>query len=107
MKFLSEDFAVSAQITVNDIQILKEQGFASVICFRPDSEEQDQPMFHDLMKVAQTAGLVTHHQPVVPNQIAEPDFAEFRKLYAAAPKPILAFCKTGGRAKMLWDRLDG
>ena len=41
--------------------------------------------------------------PVVPNEISEGDLNAFRTVFQAAPRPVLAYCKTGGRAKMLWD----
>ena len=106
MQFLSDDYATSDQITSDDIAELKKQGFTAIFCHRPDHEEEGQPNFETIAEHAKSEGLEMHHLPVVPGKITEADHADFSALYAAAPKPILAFCKTGGRAKMLWDSLQ-
>lgn len=106
MQFLSDDYAISAQITLDDISGLKEQGVAAIFCHRPDREDAGQPSFETLAEQAKSEGLEMHHLPVVPGKITDVDRANFRALYAAAPKPILAYCKSGGRAKMLWEGLQ-
>lgn len=42
---LTERLSVSPQITVPDMQTIKEQGFRPIICNRPDGEGSDQPTF--------------------------------------------------------------
>ena len=37
-----EDYVVSDQITEEDIEQLKEAGFKTIFCNRPDNEEQNQ-----------------------------------------------------------------
>ena len=106
MKFLSEDYAVSAQITTDDIAKLKQQGFTTIFCHRPDHEEAGQPNFEMIAERAKSEELEVRHLPVVPGKINADDHANFQAIYASAPKPILAYCKTGGRAKILWDSLQ-
>lgn len=107
MEALSEDFVVCPQISPEDIPALKEKGFATIFCHRPDKEDQSQPSFEVIQDRANTEGLFAKQLAVVPGQLTEQNFADFRELYQAAPKPILAYCKSGGRAKMLWQRLAG
>jgi sulfide:quinone oxidoreductase len=107
MEVLCEDFVVCPQISPEDIPALKEQGFATIFCHRPDQEDQGEPSFEVIQNRAKTEGLSAKQLAVVPGQLTEQDFANFRKLYHAAPKPILAYCKSGARAKMLWQRLAG
>ena len=40
---VSNDYAVSPQLTSADIDTLKDMGFTTVICNRPDNEEAGQP----------------------------------------------------------------
>lgn len=104
--FLDLDFAVSPQIETDDLARLKEEGFKSIFCHRPDSEEDGQPDFAEIAKEAKALGLEAHHLPVVPNHISEEDHAAFKAILSTAPKPILAYCKSGGRAKMLWAAVN-
>ncbi|MEM7597601.1 MAG: TIGR01244 family sulfur transferase [Pseudomonadota bacterium] len=101
--FLDLDFAVSPQIEVEELERLKAEGFQSIFCHRPDQEDEDQTPFAEIAKRAEALGLKAYHLPVVPNQITDQDHAAFKALIDAAPKPILAYCKTGGRAKILWN----
>ncbi|TIO54795.1 MAG: TIGR01244 family phosphatase, partial [Mesorhizobium sp.] len=40
---ISEDYSVSGQIQPEDIVAIKDAGFKSVICNRPDDEQPGQP----------------------------------------------------------------
>jgi uncharacterized protein (TIGR01244 family) len=101
-EYLDDEFAVSPQIAASDLETLKDAGFKSVFCLRPDHEEEDQPDFEEIAEAARSAGLDIQHLPVVPSQISDDDHASFKAMLEAAPKPVLAYCKTGGRAKALW-----
>jgi len=105
MKYLSDDFAISPQITLDDLAVLKEKGVATIFCHRPDREERRQLAFEELSDRAKALGLAMHHHPVVPGKITPTDVAIFRDLYEVAEKPILAYCKSGARAEMLWKKL--
>ena len=40
---ITDDYAVSGQITPEDIAAIKAAGFRSIICNRPDDEQPGQP----------------------------------------------------------------
>ena len=40
---VNENFCVSEQITFDDLYAIKEAGFKTIICNRPDNESPDQP----------------------------------------------------------------
>jgi uncharacterized protein (TIGR01244 family) len=103
IRYLDKDYAVSPQVSPADVAQLKEQGFATLICNRPDGEAGDQPAFSELAAKAQEHGMQALYLPVVPGKITDADRAAFAAQYAAAPKPVLGFCRTGVRAKTLWD----
>lgn len=102
LEYLSDNFAVSDQIEVEDLSGLKAQGFTEIFCHRPDHEDTGQTEFEVIAEAARALGLTAHHLPVVPGQISGEDEDAFQRLLDEAQGPVLAYCKSGGRAKMLW-----
>jgi sulfide:quinone oxidoreductase len=97
-----EDYVVSDQITEEDIEQLKEAGFKTIFCNRPDNEEQNQVTVKSIQDKAIESGLNFIHQPVIGGQISQNDIDEFSDYFDAAEKPIFAYCRTGTRSSMLW-----
>ncbi len=102
IKTLSNDFAVTAQIDVTDIQAIKKAGFKAVICNRPDDEAPDQPAFAAIKAAAEAAGLQALHIPVVPGEMDESHITAFEDAMNELPQPVLGYCRSGGRATALW-----
>lgn len=102
IRYLGNDYAVAPQLAPEDIGGLKQQGFATVVCNRPDGEAGDQPPFADIAAEAHRHGMQALYLPVTPGRITDADRAAFAALYAEAPKPVLGFCRTGMRAETLW-----
>lgn len=103
IRYLDKHYAVAPQIAPADVVRLKEQGFASLVCNRPDGEGGDQPSFAEIAAEARRHGMQALHLPVIPGRITPDDRDAFAALYAAAPKPMLGFCRTGMRAETLWN----
>ena len=97
-----DNYVVSDQITEEDIEQLKEAGFKTIFCNRPDNEEQNQVTVKSIQDKAIESGLNFIHQPVIGGQIAQNDIDQFSDYYDAAEKPIFAYCRTGTRSSMLW-----
>ena len=97
-----EDYVVSDQITEEDIKQLKEAGFKTIFCNRPDNEEQNQVTVKSIQDKTIESGLNFIHQPVIGGQISQNDIDQFSDYYDAAEKPIFAYCRTGTRSSMLW-----
>ena len=97
-----EDYVVSDQITEEDIEQLKEAGFKTIFCNRPDNEEQNQVTVKSIQDKTIESGLNFIHQPVIGGQISQNDIDQFSDYYDAAEKPIFAYCRTGTRSSMLW-----
>ena len=91
-----DDYVVSEQITVDDIQTIKEAGFKTIFCNRPDNEEINQVTVESI----KNAALI--HQPVIGGQITQVDVDQFGEYFDASEKPIFAYCRTGTRSSMLW-----
>ena len=102
-KFLTDTFSVSPQVSPADLETIAEAGFRTVICNRPDGEGNDQPLFHEIEEAAKAAGLAVHYLPVESGKVSDEDAKAFGALFAAAPKPVFAFCRTGTRSVTLWS----
>lgn len=100
-KPLADGISVAAQITPEDLPELAAI-FRTIVNNRPDGEEPGQPPSAEIEAVARHAGLEYEFIPVVPGQLTGSEVREFRAVMAEAPRPILAFCRTGNRSTMIW-----
>jgi sulfide:quinone oxidoreductase len=103
VKALSPNLSVSQQIPLEDVASLTHAGgFKSLICNRPDGEEDGQPDWADVETAARAAGLETAHIPVWGKEFRPETVAAFANALEAMPKPVLAYCRTGTRSTILW-----
>ncbi|MFY0691068.1 MAG: TIGR01244 family phosphatase [Paracoccaceae bacterium] len=101
-KKLSEEFSACAQLSTDDMPLVHALGYKTVLCNRPDGEEISQQLFESMEKAAKNAGLTVHYLPVISGGPSPEEIAEFTKLYDDLPKPILAYCRSGGRSTKLY-----
>ncbi len=94
--------SVSPQLTLQDLAVLKSQGFRTIINNRPDGEEDRQTTSDELRSAAQGLGLDYHHLPIVPGQLSDADVEQFADVMGRVSGPVMAFCRTGTRAITLW-----
>ena len=100
---ITDDFFVSPQISPDDMTAIKDAGFKSVLCNRPDGEEAWQPGYEDVAQAANAAGLEIRSVPIISGQLTEADTQAFRAAFEALPKPILAYCRSGTRCTVMWS----
>ncbi len=98
----TDDFATAPQVMVEEMKEVVALGFKTLINNRPDGEAADQPTHEQVKEAAAVFGLHYIFLPVVSSQVGIAA-AEFGKLLAAAPKPALAFCRSGTRSTMLYQ----
>ena len=99
---LNDDFAVTGQVAAADMLALADAGFRLVVTNRPDGEEEGQPTAEELGVAARDAGLAYVHIPVA-GGIWPQDIAALAEILESAEGPVLAFCKSGGRSKRLYE----
>ena len=99
---LAPGLSVCDQILPGQIAVLKEAGFRSIICNRPDGEGNDQPLFAEVEHMAQAAGIEAHYLPAESGKVSDEQGVAFGELLATLPKPVLAYCRTGMRSTTLW-----
>lgn len=101
-KSLSADFSVASQLTESDLARAAAEGFTGIICNRPDGEEAGQPKAAAMADAAARHGLGFTHIPVTSANITETDLARLSQALTDATGPVLAYCRSGTRAAMLW-----
>ncbi|WP_241301183.1 aminotransferase class V-fold PLP-dependent enzyme [Burkholderia stabilis] len=101
----SSGFSVSRQITPAELKAIRNAGFRSIICNRPDGESADQPAFDEIAAAARELGLDARYLPVERDRIGEAEVDAFEALLDALPKPVLAYCRSGSRSGALWNRV--
>jgi len=100
---LSPQFAVSPQITPQDVPALKAQGYRAIIANRPDGEGADQPTFAEIEAAAHAAGMQARYIPISGGMVGDDDVEAFRSALRAMPGPVLAYCRSGTRSATLWS----
>jgi sulfide:quinone oxidoreductase len=101
LRTIDATLAVAAQMQPEDLAGLAAQGFAAVICNRPDGEEPGQPPLDEMRRAAQEAGLAFHHIPVAGGLFPPAAVAAFGAIRRGTHGKVLAYCRTGTRAATL------
>ena len=99
---LSDQFSTCGQLQASDLEAVRSLGFRALICARPDGEAADQPSFSEIETVARNLGLSTEYIPVSTTGATESNHAAFASALSTLPGPVLAYCRSGQRAAMLW-----
>jgi sulfide:quinone oxidoreductase len=99
---VNKDLSVAGQLQPGELGALREAGFRSIICNRPDGEAPDQPSFGAIEEQARKLCMQARYLPVVPGAIGAEHGVAFGALLAELPKPILGYCRTGRRSATLW-----
>ena len=89
------------QVNIDEIAELAAQGCQMLINNRPNGESPDQPSSDKLQAEAQRHGMGYRHIPVVPGQATDEDARAFADAVRQSDGPVVAFCRTGGRAAAL------
>lgn len=100
---MTDNLTIYKQIYPTQCTKLAELGYRSVINVRPDDETATQPTSLDLAAATKQANLAYHHLPFDDEHLSLTTVEQFASYYHAFPKPILLFCGTGARAKVLYQ----
>ncbi|MGF0538611.1 TIGR01244 family sulfur transferase [Agrobacterium sp. ES01] len=95
---VSDEYWVSGQITVEDLDEIKERGFKSIVSHRPDFEEPGQPLFDDIARRAEELGMKIRHIPVGSMGITEDTVSGMMDALDDLERPMLGFCRSGARS---------
>jgi uncharacterized protein (TIGR01244 family) len=98
---VTEDFAVSPQISVADVHAAAAAGYRAIIVNRPDGEEPGMTPHAEIRAAAENAGLTFTEVPIVgpPTQAA---VSAMGAALSQAKGLVLAYCRSGTRSVTLW-----
>lgn len=99
---LSDSYAVSPQITPQDMAAIKAAGYALVIDNRPDAEVGPDLAGSAMAAAAEAAGLAFVANPFAPAAFSMDLVLAQAEAIAAAEGPVLAYCASGNRSSVLW-----
>ncbi len=100
---MTDDLTIYKQIYPSQCLKIAELGYRSVLNVRPDAEVTTQPNSCDLAVATKQANLSYHYLPFDDERLSNMTVQQFAVYYHALPKPILMFCGTGARAKLLYQ----
>lgn len=99
---LSETYAVSPQITPDDIPALAAAGYEMVICNRPDAENPAEWAAEAMRPLVEAAGMGFVVNPVIGSALTMEMVDAQRAAIDGTPGKILAYCASGNRSSIVW-----
>nr|WP_113865133.1 bifunctional sulfur transferase/dioxygenase Blh [Brenneria salicis]NMN91107.1 uncharacterized protein (TIGR01244 family) [Brenneria salicis ATCC 15712 = DSM 30166]RBP66607.1 uncharacterized protein (TIGR01244 family) [Brenneria salicis ATCC 15712 = DSM 30166]RLM31955.1 TIGR01244 family protein [Brenneria salicis ATCC 15712 = DSM 30166] len=107
---ISPKLSVAPQPKIEDIQMLRERGFTTLINNRPDNEDAVQPGTRAEQREAQRTNLSYAFIPIKVDTMTEADVRAFQQAVDQSEGRVLAHCRTGTRSLSLYligEVLDG
>jgi uncharacterized protein (TIGR01244 family) len=103
---ISEDYSVSGQIQPADVAAIKEAGFKSIICNRPNDEQPGQPSADTVKAAAEAAGLAFRYIPVISGQMTQENVDDQAEALDELEGPVFAYCRSGARCTNLYGLIQ-
>ncbi|MEL6548914.1 MAG: TIGR01244 family sulfur transferase [Pseudomonadota bacterium] len=103
IRTITPDYAVTPQIEPDDIPAIKEAGFTTVICNRPDGEVPMELHGEVLKAAVEAAGLTFVDNPLVHAELSMGHVERQAAAQKEAAGPVLAYCASGTRSSILWS----
>lgn len=101
---IDDEYSVTGQISVVDLDHIKALGFKSIVCHRPDFEEEGQPLFADIAERAEELGLTIAHVPVGRNGVDGEAVAGMVDALDELQRPMLGYCRSGARSTAIYEK---
>jgi len=99
---LTESYAVTPQITPEEVTAIAAAGYRTVIDNRPDGEIPPALQTAAIRQAAEAAGLAFVVNPVVGGAITMENVRLQGEAIAGAEGPVLAYCASGNRSSIVW-----
>ncbi|MCJ8518449.1 uncharacterized protein (TIGR01244 family) [Pseudorhizobium tarimense] len=101
---INDEYAVTGQITTEDLDQIKAMGFKSIVCNRPDEEEPGQPSFGEISAKAAELGLEIRHVPVGRMGVDVEAVNGMVDALDELPRPMLGYCRSGARSTAIYEK---
>lgn len=102
IRAINDEYSVSGQIAVEDLDEIKALGFKSIVCHRPDHEAPDQPEFATIAARAKELGIDMAHVPVGPMGVTAEAVRGMVDALDELPRPMLGYCRSGARSTNIY-----
>lgn len=99
---LTPRYAVSPQISVEDLPQIAEAGFTTVICNRPDEEVPPSHQAETISAAAKELGLKFEVLPLTHQTMTPENVGRQKELIANSDGPVFAYCASGTRCSVVW-----
>lgn len=101
---INDEYAVTGQITPEDVDQIKAMGFKSIVCNRPDEEEPGQPSFAEVAARAKELGLDIAYVPVGRMGVDAEAVSGMVDALDEFPRPMLGYCRSGARSTAIYEK---
>lgn len=99
---ITDTYAVSPQITPEDVPAIRDAGFTVVICNRPDGEVPPELSSAAVRAAVEAAGMAFVENPFSHGHLTLEIVARQGEAIDGAPGPVFAYCASGNRCSVLW-----
>ena len=99
---ITPTYAVTPMISPQDIAAIKEAGYTTLICNRPDIEVPPSHQVAEMEEAAKAAGLAFVDNPVTHAGLTHEIVALQKETIAGSNGPCLAYCASGTRSTVVW-----
>lgn len=103
IRFVTDTYAVSPQIEPADLPAIKEAGFTTVICNRPDEEIPTEVQAEAIRIATEAAGLTFILNPVTHQGLNMEMVATQMQALSDEKSKVLAYCASGTRSSIVWS----
>jgi sulfide:quinone oxidoreductase len=100
---LTDACCVASQIQPSDVEALRNDGFVTIVCNRPDGEDPGQPTAASIAAECAIHGVAFHHLPISNTGITAAMIERFKSVVADSNGPVLAYCRSAQRSSVLWQ----
>lgn len=101
---INDEYSVTGQIQISDLDQIKALGFKSIVCNRPDDEEPGQPSFAEIAARAKEIGLDIAHVPVGRMGVDADAVSGMVDALDEFPRPMLGYCRSGARSTAIYEK---
>ncbi len=102
IRHITDAYAVSPQITPQDIPAIKAAGFRTVLCNRPDYEIPGDICAARMAEHVEAAGMTFISHPLT-HDTMDDCVARQMEILATADGPVFAYCASGTRCSVVWS----
>ena len=99
----TESCSIAAQIQPDDVKTLKQDGYTTIVCNRPDNEDFGQPSADSVAAECEKHGVAFHLLPISRAGISADMIERFQTIVEASDGAVLAYCRSGQRSSVLWQ----